>query len=217
MAGNRKSDEAVNDPSTSELETESTVPKLIDWTAMEVDSESQPIVDEETQLLIMLGLPNKETYFMAHPTMRRTVRILEVKKGDKDKSIGVDTYVIIPKSPAERAAAEFLKTVEYTPIITDEGVIRLVGVPGVDPLTHNWHPAHESRDLLIKAAMKGPVRRRWSKSNSSYIVVKPVDSLDNFPTFPEKITLDYIFDAVFKAKIISEADHPVIKKLLGKK
>jgi hypothetical protein len=154
---------------------------------------------------IPIRRPNAQdfTRVCADPAFRDAFPAIEIK----DER---ELYIVNRNMHAE-LSTECVSVTLFT-AVTRQGVVFLwpVKLPGPDGKTNEWwRSAREAAEL----AMRQWVRIKANMSLGAYEMFSP-ESVMQDPTWPE-LPFNELLRIAFKDRIISSADHPVVKRLRG--
>lgn len=159
---------------------------------------------KKESLRIPISRPPQQSFFMTHPDPEKRIQVaaLEIKE---DREI----YVIAPALQEELAG-------EWTPRLlvpsqTRQGGIYLwpIRLPGPDGKIDPWN---ESAMHILDTFAGKWIRVVSNREVGAYDVISPVSIFPD-PAWPESV--DTLLAKAFKGRIISDIEHPVIKRLRG--
>jgi hypothetical protein len=149
--------------------------------------------------------PNKQDFVRVHPTpeFREPFAVIELKD-DRER------YLITPDIAAA-FPAEFVTEMLYT-AINRQRVVFLwpVRLPASDGRVNPWH---SSAQQAAELAMECWIRVISNTSLGAYEIMKAPGNFPD-PEWPE-YTFHELLKIGFRDRIISSADHPVLKRLRG--
>jgi hypothetical protein len=202
------------------------VPPVIDESALAGGPESaaiKPYPDLEaalgletdgiivTELLVSVACrkPKPTEFFRVHtdPTMAREAYVFI----DREE-IGGETYFVMPG--ARPHIAEHLRPVLLVTCITRQNVVFLWPIPLPDPGTNN---GRQNRWGASALEAMGAAKTRWVKMTAgggAYRVFTAENLNLPEPQWPERSFLE-LLGVAFKETIISDAAHPIVKRLRG--
>jgi hypothetical protein len=153
----------------------------------------------------LVGRPSSQTYFRVHPSADFQLDTA-VLRWEDDR----ETYLIAPE--ARRYLSTDSKNVRMYYFITDSGAVGLwpVGLPGdMGRSCLWWDTAHAA----AREAMTKWVRINSDNRANMYKVYFHTTMKDE-PAWPD-LTLTQVLELAFTGRIIQNADHPIIKRLMG--
>jgi hypothetical protein len=164
-----------------------------------------------TELLVSVACrkPKPTEYFRVHPdpTMAREAYVFI----DREE-IGGETYFVLPE--ARPYISEHLRPVLLTTCINRQGVVFLCPVAIPDPGVNNGRQNRWGATAL--EAMQA-AKTRWTKmtaGNGAYRVFIAENASLPEPQWPDRSFLE-LLGVAFKETIISDATHPIVKRLRG--
>lgn len=149
--------------------------------------------------------PNRQDFIRVHPGDDYFIQTATIELKEERETFIV-TQELWSELPGELVAKAL-----YTTINT-HGVLFLwpVRLPGEDGLLDQWN---KSAHLAAEEAKKNWIRVVSDKSLGAYNIFKPIGNLAK-PKWPE-LEFTEILRIAFKDKLISNFDHPVLKRLRG--
>ena len=139
-----------------------------------------------------------------HPEMCFDTMLLELKE-DRE------SYLVLPHLLTE--VSGIAVPVSLRVAINRAAVLFLwpLRLPGEDGRSNIWHEsAREAADLAIRRW----ISMRANMSLGAYDIYQGAETLSE-PQWPDKSTED-LLNVAFRGHVISEAEHPVIKRLQGR-
>jgi hypothetical protein len=152
--------------------------------------------------------PPKQEFIRVHPELELTVGAIELK----DESDG-GFYIVTPSMMA--ALGEEAKSYCLRPYINRAGTLRLwpIRLPDPDGRVNEWH---RSAAIAASFAMKRWVRITANRNLGGYEVFEAAHQ-PPAPEWPE-LSLADMLRLAFRSqgRVIEDAEHPVVKQLLGR-
>jgi hypothetical protein len=154
---------------------------------------------------IPVGRPNKQDFVRVRPASdyRLTTALLELQDDN-------ETYLVTP-TMQEALAGEWFPATLYT-TVNRQGVLRLwpVKLPGADGKTNAWH---QSAAQAAETALTKWVRVAANRSLGAYEVMVAETAIPE-PEWPD-LSMKQILETAFRDRLITDIDHPVVKRLRG--
>jgi len=150
--------------------------------------------------------PSKQEFFRVHPgaAHRLTAVFIELKD---DREV----YIVSREFAPELAESEFFAATLYL-CINRQKVLFFwpVKLPGPDGRQMLWHTTAQE---AAEHAMKGWIRMTANMSMGAYEIFEAEGSISD-PEWPN-LALTELLSIGFKNRIVSDHDHPVMRKLRG--
>ncbi|MGO9119711.1 MAG: hypothetical protein ACLQPD_19125 [Desulfomonilaceae bacterium] len=148
--------------------------------------------------------PERQWFVRVHPEWKLETAVLE----DKDDRT---TYLIVPSLWAD-LDQEITRKVLF-PAITTHRVIFLwpIKLPGEDGRADHWN---ESSLEAAQLAKRNWIRVRANMQLGAYEVLTAGGTLPE-PEWPQDTNFNELVKVAFKGRIITEWEHPVLKRLRG--
>lgn len=154
---------------------------------------------------IPMRKPGNQTFIQVHPNpdYRFQAAMLQLKDDG-------ECYIVTRDVLAEAAQEIRPKMLYYA--ITRDGVPFLwpVNLPGADGRLDSWS---ESAHKAAEIAQRSWVRLVANRAFGAYDVMQATGNLDD-PKWPD-LDFEGVLQLAFKDRVISSADHPVIRRLRG--
>jgi len=159
---------------------------------------------ERVLTTVPIRKPNRFDWFRVHPEwVLSPVALIELKDEH-------ETYVLTPEAAAS-ALGEY-NLYSLFPTINRQGVVLLwpVRLPGADGRSNRWHEAAHD------AALRG--RDAWTRMTANmnlgaYDIFRARAEIPD-PVWPDT-SLDELVEIAFRGQVISDAQHPVLRRLRG--
>jgi len=148
--------------------------------------------------------PTKTEFIRVHPEMHFDTMLLELKE-DRE------SYLVLPHLLAD--VSGIAVPVSLRLAVNRAAVLFLwpLRLPGEDGRSNVWHEsAREAADLAVGRW----VSIRANMSLGAYDIYQGAETLSE-PKWPDKF-MDDLLEVAFRGHVISEAEHPVIKRLQGR-
>ena len=149
--------------------------------------------------------PSRQAYVRVHPgaDFRENVAVIELKDDQE--------FYLLPPSVANDLPGEFMMISLFT-AITRQGVVFLwpVPLPAPDGRMIEWH---RSLNEAAERAMTSWIRVKANMALGAY------EMFEGGPTIPEpkwpNVTFPELLRIAFKHRLVTDLDHPVVKRLRG--
>ena len=148
--------------------------------------------------------PNKTEFVRVHPEMHFDTMLLELKE-DRE------SYLVLPHLLAD--VSGIAVPVSLRLAVNRAAVLFLwpLRLPGEDGRSNIWHEsAREAADLAVRRW----ISMRANMSLGAYDIYQGAETLSE-PQWPDK-SMEDLLEVAFRGHVISEAEHPVIKRLQGR-
>ena len=148
--------------------------------------------------------PNKTEFVRVHPEMSFDTMLLDLKE-DRE------SYLVSPHLLTE--VSGIAAPVSLRVAVNRSGVLFLwpLRLPGEDGRSYIWHEsAREAADL----ALRRWVSIRANLSLGAYDIYQGAETLSD-PQWPDK-SMEDLLNVAFRGHVISDPEHPVIKRLQGR-
>jgi hypothetical protein len=160
---------------------------------------------KKARIIIPVRKPSRQEFIRVHPddSMRLETAVLELKE-DRE------TYLVDPALWSELPGEVVPKVLFVT--MNRQGVLTLwpIRLPGADGRHDAWN---QSALEAARMAMKAWIRLAANMSLGGYEVYQATGDLPE-PEWPE-LSFQEILEIGFKGKLISDLNHPAIRRLRG--
>jgi hypothetical protein len=156
------------------------------------------------QVRFALAKPNPEEFFWVHggDDWRIDMRIME----DRTRTSN-PTFVLHPDYDPPDEISRWVKDVTIVACITRTNSVYL------------WpakHSTESTTDVIREGIENPPVRPIWVPADKEYkLKPTPVELHKYKPTWPD-LTFAQMFDKATEGRIITDGNHPLIRRLMGK-
>ena len=169
--------------------------------------QSSPVGEEEEggrQVRFALAKPNPEDFFWIHggEDWRVDMRIME----DRTRTSN-PVFVLHPDYDPPEEISRWVKDVTIVACITRTNSVYL------------WpakHSTESTMDVIREGIENPPVRPIWVPADKEY-KLKPVpEELYKYKPLWPKYTFEQLFDRASENRVITNDDHPLIRRLIGR-
>ena len=177
----------------------------LDFNALRLSQDyTQAAGVEKLLTTVPVRKPNKTEFVRVHPEMHFDTMLLDLKE-DRE------SYLVSPSLLADVSGLAVPVALKLA--INRASVLFLwpLRLPGEDGRSNVWHEsAREAADLSIRRW----ISMRANMSLGAYDIYQGAETLSE-PQWPDK-SMEDILNVAFRGHVISEAEHPVIKRLQGR-
>lgn len=165
---------------------------------------------EPMLLRVAVRKPNKEEFFRVHPGDDYSTGLYTMEKREGNQTT---TYLVAPML-ANQLGPQLAGSVRETRIYT---CVSKKGVPFLYPLklpiAEQGRTWYDSAVQILEQAKKSWVRMYSNQDAAQYEATRAMGDLGE-PAFPDK-TFNELLQLAFKDALIQDANHDVIRELLG--
>jgi len=176
-----------------------------DFNALRLDQAySQTAGVEKLLTTVPVRKPTKTEFVRAHPEMHFETMLLELKE-DRE------SYLVLPHLLTDVSGIAVPMSLRVA--VNRAAVLFLwpLRLPGEDGRSNVWHEsAREAADLAVRRW----VSMRANMSLGAYDIYQGAETLSE-PQWPDK-SMEDIMHVAFRGHVISDPEHPVIKRLQGR-
>jgi hypothetical protein len=149
--------------------------------------------------------PNPQDFVRVHPDPKYHMAVAVIELKDDSQ------FYLLRPEVAQQLPGEYVSVVFYT-TINRQGVVHLwpARLPAPDGRINEWH---RSAMEAAEKAMTRWVRVKANMSLGAYEIFEAVSTISD-PTWPE-YSFHQLLEIAFRDRLITNLDHPVIKRLRG--